>query len=108
MANASIYSTQDSNTPAIVVGDGATAITILAANSARIGFSLQNVGTTAAKVMFGSSASASVFHIVLKGGSGDGDGLGASYEQRNGAVYNGIITFFGASTAKLVALEIKP
>jgi hypothetical protein len=108
MANASVYNTQASNTPAIVAGDGSTAITILDANPARIGFAIQNVGTTAAKVMLGSSASTSVFHFVLKGGSADNDGLGASFSMTSGAVYDGIVTFFGASTAKLVALEIAP
>lgn len=108
MANASVYNTKASNTPAIVAGDGATAITILAANPARIGFALQNVGTTAAKVMLGDAASTSVFHMVLKGGSADNDGLGASFSMTSGAVYTGPITFFGASTAKLVAVEIAP
>src|ERR1035437_4991529 len=104
MANSSVYNTQAANTPSIVAGDGASAITILAANTARIGFSIQNVGTTAAKVMFGSVASTTVFHFVLKGGTGDNDGLGGSITFTAGTVYDGIITFFGASTAKLVAL----
>ncbi len=108
MVNGSIYSTQDTNTPSIIAGDGSGAVTLLAANEARIGFTIQNVGTTAAKVRFGSGASTSVYHIVLKGGSADGDGLGASFSMTSGAVYNGIITFFGASTAKLVAYEAKP
>lgn len=101
-------STQNTNTPSIIVGDGATAITILSANSARIGFAIQNVGTTAASVRFGAGASASVYHFALKGGTGDNDGLGGSIVFSGPTVYNGIITFFGASTAKVVALETAP
>lgn len=108
MTNSSVYNTQASNTPSIVSGDGSTGVTILAANSARIGFGLQNVGTTAANVRLGSNASATVFHFVLKGGTGASDGLGASFSMTSGAVYDGIITFYGDSNAKLVAFEIAP
>lgn len=100
--------TQNSNTPAIVVGDGSSAITILSANPARLGFAIQNVGTTVASVRFGAGASATVKHFDIKGGSGDNDGLGGSLVFTSGAIYNGVITFFGASTAKLTALEIAP
>ena len=108
MANASVYNTQAANTPSIIAGDGASAITVLAANNARIGFSIQNVGTTAANIMFGSAASSTVFHYVLKGGTGNNDGLGGSITFTAGTVYDGIITMYGASTAKVVALEIAP
>lgn len=101
-------STQNSNTPAIVPGDGSTGVTILAANQARIGFAIQNVGTTVASVRFGVGASATVYHFAVKGGSADNDGLGGSIVFMGPTVYNGIITFYGASTAKLIALEIAP
>lgn len=101
-------STQNTNTPVIIAGDGSTAITILPANQARIGFSIQNVGTTVASVRFGTGASATVYHFSVKGGSGDNDGLGGSITFMGPTVYNGIITFYGASTAKLIALEIAP
>lgn len=100
--------TQNSNTPVIVAGDGSGSITILPANPARIGFTLQNVGSTVASVRLGAGASATVKHFDLKGGSADNDGLGGSVFFMTGAIYNGIVTFFGASTAKLVALEIAP
>lgn len=101
-------STQNASVPAVVTaGDGSNAITILAANPARIGFSIQNVGTTAAKVAFGTAAT-DKFHFVLKGGTGDNDGLGGSVTFTDGAIYDGIITFFGASTAKLIAVELAP
>ena len=102
-----VYSTQNANTPSIIAGDGASAITILSANNARRGFSIQNVGTTAAKICFG-TASTSVFHFVLKGGSVDNDGTGGSITFNSGCIYNGIITMFGATTAKVVALEQAP
>ncbi len=108
MANSSVYNSQNSNVPDIIAGDGATGVTILAANPARIGFSIQNVGTTAALVRFASGASATVYHFALKGGSADNDGLGGSISFTAGTVYNGLITMFGASTAKVTVLEIAP
>lgn len=100
-------STKNANTPSVIAGDGSNAVLVLAANPARIGFSIQNVGTTAAKICFG-TATTDVFHFVLKGGTGDNDGNGGSITFSSGTVYNGIITVFGASTAKLVALEVAP
>lgn len=102
-----VYSTQNANTPSIIAGDGATAVTVLAANNARRGFSIQNVGTTAAKICFG-TATTNVFHFVLKGGTADNDGTGGSITFNTGAIYNGIVTIFGATTAKVVALEQAP
>lgn len=101
-------STQNTNTPAIVAGDGSTGVTILAANTARIGFSIQNVGTTVGKIRFASEASDTVYHYALKGGTEDDDGLGGLITFTDAAIYNGIITMFGASTAKVVVLEIAP
>lgn len=103
-----VKSTQSASAPAeVIAGDGANAVTLLAANSARIGFSIQNNGTTAAKIAFG-TASTSVFHFVLKGGTADNDGTGGSLVFNTGAVYNGLITVFGATSAKLSVLEIAP
>lgn len=101
-------STQNANTPSIIAGNGSSAVTLLAANNARIGFSIQNVGTTTAYILFGTSASSTVYHYAVKGGSADNDGLGASISFFGGTVYNGIITVYGASSAKLVCLEIAP
>lgn len=108
MANASTYNTQAANTPSLIAGDGATGITILAANAARIGFSIQNVGTATAYVRFGASASASVYHYALKGGTGNNDGLGGSITFTAGTIYDGLITFFGTSSAIVTALEMAP
>jgi hypothetical protein len=103
-----IVSTQAANTPSIIAGNGSSAVTLLSANNARIGFSIQNVGTTAGWVLFGSAASTTVYHYALKGGTADNDGLGASISFFTGAVYDGIITVYGASTAKFVCCEIAP
>jgi hypothetical protein len=103
-----IKSTQNVSTAgAVIAGDGSAAVTLLAANPARIGFSIQNNGTTAAKIAFG-TATTNNFHYVLKGGTGDNDGTGGSISFFSGAVYTGIITVFGATTAKLSVLEIAP
>ncbi len=88
------------NTPSIQTG-----ATALAANASRKGFLIQNVGTNPLFVRFGDSASTTVFHVVLKGGTGDSDGLGASYEQMSGIVYSGLITIAGTSP-KYVVTEL--
>jgi hypothetical protein len=97
---ATVVSTQNINTPAIL-----SSATALAANNARIGWSIQNLGTNPLYVLLGSGASTTVFHYVLKGGSGNDDGLGGSYEQANGVVYTGIITIAGTSP-RYVATEM--
>lgn len=88
------------NTPSI-----ATAATAIAANAARKGWMIQNVGTNPLFVRLGADGSITVFHMILKGGTGDNDGLGASYEQREGVIYTGIITIAGTSP-KYVVTEL--
>lgn len=98
------------NTPSIIAGNGSSAVTLLASNTARRGFSIQNVGTTTGYVLIGGSASSTVYHYAIKGGTGDNDGLGGSISFPIGTCPcpTGIITVFGASTAKLTCLEIAP
>lgn len=81
------------NTPSILTSAG----TALAANSQRGAWQIQNLGTNPLFVLLGSGASTTVFHAVLKGGSGTDDGLGASFSQDTGCVYTGIITVAGTS-----------
>lgn len=83
---------QTANTPTI-----ASAATALASNPARGAWQIQNLGTNPLFVLLGAGASTSVFHAVLKGGTGNDDGLGASMNQVNGVVYTGIITIAGTS-----------
>jgi len=97
-----ITTSQNSNTPTI-----ASSTTAIAANTARIGWSIQNLGTNTLYVLLGSGASTSVFHYALKAGSGNDDGSGGSITQSAGAVYNGIVTIAGSSP-RYTVLEIAP
>ncbi len=81
------------NTPAIIDTEGVA----LAANPERLGWSIQNVGTAKIYVRLGGTASSTVFDYVLKGGSGNSDGLGAMVGENAGTVYTGIITVAGSS-----------
>lgn len=87
-----VYQTGNVNTPSI-----ATGVTALSANSKRNGFNIQNVGTNTLFVLLGSGASTTVFHVVLKAGTGASDGLGGSFSQTDGVVYTGLITVAGTS-----------
>ena len=100
---ATVVSTQNINTPAILTSAG----TAISANRARIGWSIQNLGTNPLFVLLGSGASTSVFHYVLKGGSGTDDGLGGSLVFNDVTVYNGIVTVAGTSP-RYVVTEIAP
>lgn len=80
------------NTPEI-----ASAATALAENTERAYFSIQNLGTNPLFVLLGSGASTTVFHKVLKGGTGNDDGIGADYEMNGPLIYTGIITIAGTS-----------
>lgn len=102
-ANGSTFSTQSINVPAIVTSAG----TALAANPARIGWGIQNTGTNPLFVLMGSGASSTVFHKVLKGGTGNEDGLGGSLDYVAGTVYDGIITV-GGTSPRFVVYEMAP
>ncbi len=73
---------------------GATA---LASNTARTGWSIQNLSTNPLFVCLGGTASTSVFHIVLKAATGADDGTGGSVGQEQGVVFTGDITIAGTS-----------
>lgn len=87
-----VYQTQQVNTPSI-----ASAATALASNPKRNAFQIQNLGTNPLFVLLGTGASTTVFHQVLKGGSGADDGLGGSFSMSTGTVYTGIVTIAGTS-----------
>ena len=81
------------NTPSI-----ASAATALAANANRTTWSIQNLsGANPLFVLLGSGASNSVFHVVLKQGTGQDDGTGGVVGQSGPLVYCGIITIAGTS-----------
>lgn len=90
-------SVSTANTPSIQ--SNATA---LAANPARKGWQIQNVGTNPLFILLGTGASTSLFHTVLKGGTGNSDGLGGSISQEAGVIYTGIITVAGTSPLYVV------
>lgn len=90
-------SVSTANTPAI-----SSSSTALAANPTRRGWQIQNVGINPLFVLLGTGATSSVFHTVLKGGSGASDGLGASTDQTVGVIYTGIITVAGTSPSYVV------
>lgn len=84
--------TTEVNTPSI-----ASSTTALASNTARTGWTIQNLGTNPLFVLMGTGASTTVFHTVLKGATGNDDGTGGSVGQEQGVVYTGIITIAGSS-----------
>lgn len=96
-----VYQTKQINTPSIVTQAG----TALAANTERRGWSIQNVGTNPLFICLGATASSSVFHWVIKGGSGDSDGLGGIVSQTDGTVFTGLITVAG-TTPKFTVMEM--
>lgn len=94
-----VYQTGVSNTPSI-----ASAATALAANSKRNGWMIQNLGTNPLFVLLGTGASTTVFHVVLKAGTGNDDGTGGTVSQMEGTVFSGAITIAGSSP-RYTALE---
>lgn len=103
MSTPSVQSSQNSNTPSILTSAG----TALAANQARISWSIQNLGTNPLFVLRGSGASSTVFHTVLKGATAPDDGTGGFIAEESGAVYNGIITV-GGTSPRFVVYEMAP
>lgn len=94
--------TKNANTPSI-----ASAATALAANDKRVGFSIQNLGTNPLFVLLGDGATTSVFHYVLRAGTGTDDGTGGVLTMADSAVYTGIVTIAGTSP-RYTVLEMAP
>lgn len=97
-----VQQTGNSNTPAI-----ASDATALAANTARVAWSIQNLGTNALFVNLGGTASTTVFHVVLKAAAGADDGSGGVVSQESGVVFTGKITIAGTSPRYTVT-ELAP
>ncbi len=98
--SAVLHQTSIANTPSILTSAG----TALASNQYRGSWSIQNLGTNPLFVLLGTGASTTVFHWVLKGGSGTDDGAGTTIAQEAGTVYTGIITVAGTSP-RFVVME---
>ena len=105
MADASgiLYRHKLANTPAILTPT--TGDTILANNDERGAFCIQNLGTNPLFVRLGAGATTSIFHVVLKAGTANDDGLGGTLEMESGTVYTGDISVAGTSP-RLVVTEI--
>lgn len=86
------------NTPAILTAGG----DVIAANANRKGWSIQNLGTNPLFVRMGTGASSTVFHMVLKAGTGNDDGLGGVISDDR---YTGIVSATGTSP-RLVVTEL--
>lgn len=84
--------TQNVNTPVIMSSASA-----LANNPARVGWSIQNLGTNALYVLMGTGASTTVFHVVCKASTVADDGTGGSVGQEQGVIFTGPITVAGTS-----------
>jgi len=78
--------------------------TILAANSGRVSYKIQNLGTNPLFVKEGAGASTTVFDYILAAGTGVDNGTGASYDSGDSQVYIGIITIAG-TTPRATASE---
>lgn len=102
MVSGVVVTTQNASTPTI-----ASAATAIAANTARIAFSIQNLGQNVLYVLLGSGASTSVFHVALKAATANDDGTGGVLTMAGPVVYNGIVTVAGSSP-RYTILEIAP
>jgi len=92
-----VYQTEIINVPAIASGT-----TAIGRNPDRRAWSIQNTGTNTLFVRLGTGASTSLFHYVLKGGTGNDDGTGGSVSQTDGVVYVGEISIAGTSPRYVV------
>ena len=98
-----VQQTTHANTPSIQ-----TSTTALAANEHRIAWNIQNLDTNVLYVCLGAGASATVFHVVLKAGTGSKDGSGGTVGQDNGVIYTGVVTVYSAGTPSYACLEQAP
>jgi len=99
-----VYPTIAANVPTIQ-----TSTTALADSAGkRIAWNIQNLDTNVLYVCLGTPASATVFHVVLKAGTGSADGSGGTVGQENGVIFTGPIYVYSAGTPSYVVLEQKP
>lgn len=95
--NGSTFSSQAINTPT-----QATATTALAANTARIGWQVQNQSVNVLYVLLGTGASTTVYHVALRACTVANDGTGGTFSMLTGTVYNGIVTTAGTTPSYTV------
>lgn len=97
-SNSSTYSTQAQSGTHVPL----TSATALAANPARIAWSIQNQSTNVLFVSLDGSASTSHYDYTLKACSVAADGTGGTVSMEAGTVYNGIVTVAGTSPSYTV------
>lgn len=97
-----VYQSNNSNIPAI-----ASSASALAANPARLGWRIENLGANPLFISLGGTASTTVFHYLLAAASLQDNGTGGKAEQMNGVVFTGAITIAGTSPRYTVT-EIAP
>lgn len=101
--NSAVPTVPLANTPAIL--SPTTGDTVIAANPNRRMWSIQNLGTNTLFVRRGASATTSVFHHVLKAGTGTDDGTGGSVGDYAGVIYTGAISVAGTSPRCVITEE---
>lgn len=102
-----IRQTSASNLPSIL-----TDTTGIPSNPKRISWSIQNLGTNTLYILrvppnSAATASTTVFHTVLKAGSGNDDGTGGVISEESGTVFTGFISVAGTSP-RYVVTELAP
>lgn len=95
-----ITPTSNVNTPTVQVSTA-----VLAANANRQGWKIQNQDNAKLYICLGGTASATVYHYILKAATGAADGTGGEFTQMDGVVYTGAITCFSAGTPSYTVLE---
>ena len=96
-----IQPSSNANVPSIQ-----TSTTALAdSGGRRIAWNIQNLDTNVLYVCMGTTASATVFHVVLKAGTGSKDGSGGTVGQENGVIFTGPVYVYSAGTPSYTVLE---
>lgn len=98
-----IYVTRSSEGSAQATNIVAAAGTVLAANAQRLWWGIQNLSTGALFVKFGANASTTDFHIVLKAGTAQDDGLGGVFFDDT---WDGIVSVASAGSVRCSVIEV--
>lgn len=79
----------------------------LSANTARVGWSIQNLGTNPLFVLMGIGASTAIFHFVCRASTVQDDGTGGTAGQDQGIIFTGPVTVAGNSP-RYALVELAP
>ncbi len=95
-----LHQTKTINVPTL-----ATSTTISADNPARSAFMIQNQAAAKLYICFGGTASSSVYHVILKAGTGTEDGTGGTFAMEDGTIFTGVITCYASGTPSYTLME---